>query len=292
MKHIINRARGAGLGISLAACFSPLAHAQEAPAPHAQPGNWNDTYIGARYSNDLYFPGSPKKVTQEIGTLTTTGGFKYGNYVFLVDYLVSDGNNPVAGGTTGAQEIFSRGRVDFSAGKILGHPVGFGVIRDVGLATGFEFAVKNDAMAARTRKLVLGPTVSFAVPRGHWNATLGWRTENNHNGITRTDVHYKTAAFLESAWAIPVDLGPAAALFKGFASITEPKGLDGFHTQTKTEVLTRMSLLFDAGALTGNPRTVLLGVGYEYWHNMFGTPASAKAGTRRSAPMLVGEIHF
>ena len=87
-------------------------------------------------------------------------------------------------------------------------------------------------------------------------------------------------------------LGPAPVVFKGFLSLTGPKGQDGFHTETKTEVLTRMSLLVDVGALAGHPRSFYFGPGYEYWHNMFGTPPTEAAGTRRSAFTLVGEVHF
>jgi hypothetical protein len=299
MKNIFKKARSARLAMILAVCFSPLSQAQEVsgseatqPGTSAPPAIWNDTYVGARYSDDFYFPGSANKVTQKIGFANSTGGFKYGSYMFNVDYLVSDGNNPVANGTTGAQEVYSVGHVEWSAGKILGHPVGFGIIRDFGLTTGYEFSSKDDAYGSRARMLMVGPTVEFAVPRGFWNLTAGARTESNHNGIVRADVDFSTAWHVESAWMIPFNVGPVPTVFKGFTSITGPKGKDGFHVQTKTEVLTRMSLLFDVGAIAGHPHTFYMGPGYEYWHNMFGTPSSEAAGTKRSAPTLVAEIHF
>ena len=293
MNNTFTLARGIKFGVTLAACISTLSQAQEAPVTHGPTGNWNDTMVRLRYADDLHFPGSANKVTQKIGVLTTVGGFKYGSYVFNVDFLVSDKNNPAAGSTTeGAQEVYSVGRATWSAGKILGHPVAFGPIRDVGLTTGYEFSSKNDAFEARSRMLVVGPSVDFAVPRGYWNATIGWRSETNYNGIVHKEVVYDTVAHLDSAWMIPFQLGAVPTVFKGFASITAPKGLDGFHAQTRTEVLTRMSLLVDVGALAGHPRTFYVGPGYEYWNNMFGTPASAKPGTHRSAAMLVGEIHF
>jgi len=290
-----NLSRKARLGLPAAFLIGSLtcsAHAQETIEPHGPPGNWNDSYIGARYSDDFYFPGSAEKVAQKIGFITTAGGFKYGSYVFNADFLVSDKNNPEAGGTRGAQEVYSVGRVDFSAARVFGHPIGGGFVRDIGLTTGYEFSAKDDAFANRARMLVLGPSVQFAVPRGYWNAMIGWRTENNYNGIVHKDVDYDTAAHAESSWMIPFHLGPAPVVFKGFISVTGPKGLDGFHTETKTEVLTRMSWLFDVGALAGHPRTFYLGPGYEYWHNMFGTPPAETRGTKRSAATVVGEIHF
>jgi hypothetical protein len=286
----------ARLGLLLAFCSSlagTCSHAQETVVPQGPPGNWNDTSLGARYSNDFYFPGSAEKVTQKIGFLNSAGGFRYGSYAFNVDYLVSDEHNPEAGSPHGAQEVYSVGRVDFSFGRVFGHPFGMGgVVRDVGLTTGYEFSSKNDAFANRARMLVLGPSVQFAVPRGFWNAMVGWRSENNYNGITHTDVHYDTAPHAETSWLIPFGLGPVPMVFKGFLSATAPKGLDGFHVHTRPETLTRMSLLFDVGALAGHPRAFYLGPGYEYWHNMFGTPSTEAPGTQRSAFTIVGEIHF
>ena len=285
----------AGLGLPAAFLIASLAHpahAQETVEPHGPPGNWNDTYIGARYSDNFRFPGSAEKVAQKIGFITSAGGFKYGSYVFNADFLVSDKNNPEAGGTRGAQEVYSVGRVDLSAARVFGHPIGAGFVRDIGLTTGYEFSAKDDAFANRARMLVLGPSVQFALPRGYWNAMIGWRTESNYNGIVHKDVDYDTAAHAESSWMVPFNLGPAPVVFKGFISVTGPKGLDGFHTETRTEVLARMSWLFDVGALAGRPRTFYLGPGYEYWHNMFGTPPGEAQGTRRSAATIVGEIHF
>jgi hypothetical protein len=187
-----------------------------APPQFAQPTSWNDTYIGYRVGTNFYYPGvrtasgAPAKITQNIGFLTTTGGFKYGSYAFNVDYLVSSMANPEAGptsaygyptpGSGGAQEVYSVGRVTLSAGKIFGRPMSYDFIRDFGLTAGYEFGTKNDAYAERARMLVVGPTVEFAIPRGFWNGTLGVRTESNHDGITNVDVHFNPAVHLESFW--------------------------------------------------------------------------------------------
>jgi hypothetical protein len=279
------------------------------PGLFAPPTSWNDTYIGYRVGTDFYYPGvrtasgAPAKITQNIGFLTTTGGFRYGSYAFNVDYLVSSMANPEAGptnqygyptpGSGGAQEVYSVGRVSLSASKIFGRSFSWGVIRDFGLTGGYEFGTKNDAYAERARMLVLGPTVEFAIPRGFWNVTLGVRTESNHDGITNVDVRFNPAVHLESSWLYPFRIGPVPLVFKGFASVTGPKGKDGFGVQTTTEFLTRAYLMADVGSFAGHPRTAYLGVGYEYWHNMYGTPASEQPGTTQtSVPMFVAELHF
>jgi hypothetical protein len=140
--------------------------------------------------------------------------------------------------------------------------------------------------------IVFGPTIEFALPRGFLNLTAGLRTESNHNGITGVDVHFNTAWHIESSWLFPFRVGPLPLVLRGFASMTGPKGKDGFGVQTTTEFLTRVSLLADLGSFAGHPRAVYAGVGYEYWHHMYGTPTSETVGTITSAPMLIAEIHF
>ena len=319
------------LAASLALCFGGAAHAQDAAAPAdnthlppaqeqhgAPPTNWNDTFVGYRYSNNFHFPGSAAKVAQNIGSLTTTGGFGLGSYFFNVDYLQSDRNNPEASangvngvGTHGADETYSVGHVEWSGSKILRQHLGFGFIRDLGVTTGYEWGTKDDQFEQRAKMWMLGLTAEFAVP-GYWNLTVGARNEQNYNGITGVDLHYKTAWHVDSAWMIPISGAPVPLVFKGFVAVTGPKGQDGFDVstgvpeKTTTETLLRTSLLVDVGSLIGHPKALYIGPGYEYWNHMFGAPSQtgsfnpttfqttpvANVGIKRSAAVFVAEAHF
>ncbi len=319
------------LAASLALCFGGVAHAQDAAAPAdnthlppaqeqhgAPPTNWNDTFVGYRYSNNFHFPGSAAKVAQNIGSLTTTGGFGLGSYFFNVDYLQSDRNNPEASangvngvGTHGADETSSVGHVEWSGSKILHQHLGFGFIRDLGVTTGYEWGTKDDQFEQRAKMWMLGLTSEFAVP-GYWNLTVGARNEQNYNGITGVDLHYKTAWHVDSAWMIPINGAPVPLVFKGFVAVTGPKGEDGFDVstgvpeKTTTETLLRTSLLVDVGSLIGHPKALYIGPGYEYWNHMFGAPSQtgafnpttfqttpvANVGIKRSAAVFVAEAHF
>ena len=330
MKTKSNTARTT-LAASLALCFGGAAHAQDAAAPvdnthlppaqeqhGAPPTNWNDTFVGYRYSNNFHFPGSAAKVAQNIGSLTTTGGFGLGSYFFNVDYLQSDRNNPEASangvngvGTHGADETYSVGHVEWSGSKILHQHLGFGFIRDLGVTTGYEWGTKDDQFEQRARMWMLGLTAEFAVP-GYWNLTVGARNEQNYNGITGVDLHYKTAWHVDSAWMIPISGAPVPLVFKGFVAVTGPKGQDGFDVstgvpeKTTTETLLRTSLLMDVGSLIGHPKALYIGPGYEYWNHMFGAPSQtgsfnpttfqttpvANVGIKRSAAVFVAEAHF
>ena len=316
--------------LALAACLAGAAQAQDAAAPDnthlppaqethgAPPTNWNDTFVGYRYSSDFHFPGSAAKVAQNIGSLTTTGGFSLGSYYFNVDYLQSDRNNPEASstgvdgvGTHGADETYSVGHVEWSGSKILHQHLGFGFVRDLGVTTGYEWGTKDDQFEQRAKMWMLGLTAEFAVP-GYWNLTVGARNEQNYNGITGVDLHYKTAWHVDSAWMIPIQGAPVPLVFKGFLALTGPKGGDGFDVatgvpeKTTTETLLRTSLLVDVGSLAGHPKSLYIGPGYEYWNHMFGAPSQTgsfntttfqtttvpNVGIKRSAPVFVAEAHF
>ena len=329
MHNKFNTSASVTLAASLAACLVGGAQAQDgAPdnthLPPAQethgapPTNWNDTFVGYRYSSNFHFPGSSAKVAQNIGSLTTTGGFGLGNYFFNVDYLVSDRNNPEASpdgvsgvGTHGAQETYSVGHVEWSGSKILHQHLGFGFVRDLGVTTGYEWGTKDDQFEQRAKMWMLGLTAEFAVP-GYWNLTVGARNEQNYNGITGVDLHYKTAWHVDSAWMIPINGAPVPLVFKGFLAVTGPKGGDGFDVstgvpeKTTTETLLRTSLLVDVGSLIGHPKALYVGPGYEYWNHMFGAPSQtgafnpttfqttpvANVGIKRSAAVFVAEAHF
>jgi nucleoside-specific outer membrane channel protein Tsx len=309
MTHEFTPSQGLRLAASLLAlCAGGLVHAQDAAQDnthlppeektHAPAKNWNDTFLSYRYSGGYTFPGSSAKVAQNIGSLTTTGGFALGSYYFNVDYLQSDHNNaeaspnvPAAYLHHGAQETYSVGHVEWSGSKIFGTHLGVGLIRDFGLTTGYEWGTKDDEFEQRAKMWMIGLTAEFAVP-GYWNLTVGARNEQNFNGITGVDLHYDTAWHVDSAWMIPFNVGPAPLVFKGFVAVTGPKGEDGFGPEkTVTETLLRTSLLLDAGALFGHPRTFYVGPGFEHWNHMFGAP-STTPGTKHDTPVFVAEAHF
>jgi len=326
-----NTAARTTLAASLAICFAGATSAQDVAAPAdnthlppaqeqhgAPPTNWNDTWVGYRYSSDFHFPGSAAKVAQNIGSLSTTGGFGLGSYYFNVDYLQSDRNNPEASpagvsgvGTHGADETYSVGHVEWSGSKILHQHLGYGFIRDLGVTTGYEWGTKDDQFEQRAKMWMLGLTAEFAVP-GYWNLTVGARNEQNYNGITGVDLHYKTAWHVDSAWMIPINGAPVPLVFKGFLAVTGHKGEDGFDVatnvpeKTTTETLLRTSLLMDLGSLIGHPKSLYVGPGYEYWNHMFGAPSQtgsfnpqtfqtttvSNVGIKRSAAVFVAEAHF
>jgi nucleoside-specific outer membrane channel protein Tsx len=292
--HVMSR-----LHLTIAMLFS-----LSVSAVHA--ADFSDTWLGLRYGTSFREPFAPNKIQKEIVSLNHFSGYKYGSNFFNVDLLNSDSNNLATGGGGGAHNVYVTYRHTLSLSAISGTPMKFPGVRDVGITGGFEWGVANDQFAGRTRKLVLGPKVSFDVP-GFLDLALVARTERNHNwfataagfggagctGICNPDVTFKTAPGIEVAWLTPFTAG-LPAKFQGFMSWTGQKGRDGLGAETKPETLLELSVLFDVGSVAGRNGAVFAGVGYQYWKNKYGNNSAndPTGGSTARVPQLLVEAHF
>jgi len=254
--------------------------------------DFSDTYLGYRYSSKFTEPAISGDVPKHILMLGHFSAYKYGTNFFNLDILKSIENDPAARNSTAqAQELYFAYRHALSLGKVTGAPLTFGPIRDISITAGFDAGAKDTSFAPRPWKLLLGPTLNFSLPVGFIDVSALLYKEDNNNGIVSREVKFDTTYQLGAVWGVPFTLG-VPAIFKGFLSITGPKGKDGFGVETETETLLRASVQWDVGTLAGlNKGTVFTGVGYEYWKNKFGNP-STTVGSKTSAPTLHFEWHF
>lgn len=275
-------------------------------ASQANASEWSDTYLGYRYGSQFREPTNTQDVKKNIFSLTHADGYKYGSNFFTVDMLQSDSKDPASGAFQGAspggaQEVFVVYRHTLSLGKVSGSPMKFGPVRDIGAVLGFDFSSKNDDFGARVRRPLGGLSVSLDVP-GFWNVGLLYQQEHNHNGIVplignppgmSSDVRFKNTWRLETSWGIPFNAG-IPAKFQGFLNYIAPKGKDGFGVDTKAELLTEISVMFDVGSLAGQKETFYAGLGYQYWKNKFGNDSSldATGGATAKVPQVLLEVHF
>ncbi|HJV89287.1 MAG TPA: hypothetical protein VJ623_03200 [Holophagaceae bacterium] len=237
-------------------------------------GDWSATSMGYRYGTQFREPGIQAAITKNTFTFTHANGYSLGENFFTVDLLRSDANDPSNGaGSEGAQEVYAVYRHDLSLGKLFRTSLQAGPIRDVAFTAGFDYSAKNTEFAPAVRKILLGPTLAFAVPKGFVKLGLLYYKEKNHNSFgTGSDknVSFDPTYQVALAWGLPVDLGPVATSFQGFGTYTGAKGKDGNLKDTEPETLVRMAWLFDVGAAAGKKGTWLVGPGYEYWKNKFG----------------------
>ena len=262
--------------------------------------DWSDTSMGYRQGSKFAEPFNANDIAKNILNLNHASGYKYGSNFFNADVLLSDSKDPAgAGSSNGAQEIYILYRHTLDLEKLTGRPMKFGPIRGVGLTGGFDVNTKTDAgYNSKKRMLVAGPTLMFDVP-GFLNVGLLalWESNAPYNTFSKKSTPrytYDTHPMLTAAWAIP--LGKDTGLsFEGFANFIASKGKSESGADTAAETNIDMQVMYDLSGLIGaKPKSLKLGLEYQYWKNKFGNNASGPAGKGAFAktPMIRAEYHF
>jgi nucleoside-specific outer membrane channel protein Tsx len=258
----------------------------------ANAAEWSDTSIGYRYGTKFREPFIAEDITKSIIDFQHVSGYKYGVNFFNVDLLMSDKNDPAAGGA-GAQEAYVVYRNTVDLAKLTGSEYKWGIIKDVGGTFGFDWNTKNDiGYSSKKRMLVVGPTLMMDVP-GFLNVGVFALFESNAPVGISDRYTYDTHAMLDLNWGIPIGSSPFS--FQGYFDIIAPKGKDEFGNDTATETHFDVAIMLDVGKVLGGPKdTFKLGLEYEYWKNKFGNDHNGPAGDGAFAktPMIRAEYHF
>lgn len=258
----------------------------------ASAAKWSDTSMSYRTGNQFREPAIAKNVSKDIVGFTHVSGYDYGQNFLNVDVLMSDKNDPARGGDTGAQEIYLVYAHQLYLGKVFDKNLSFGPVKEVALTTGFDLNTKDTAFAPKVRKLLVGPTLKFDIPKGFFDVSLLFYKEWNNNGIVGKSVNFDPTYRIAMAWGVPFSLGPVPLSFEGFLNYTGEKGKDGFGVETDPETWSDMFIMADLGKmLMDKPRTLRAGIGYEYIKNKFGSK-DGSTGSKTTTPMIKVQWHF
>jgi nucleoside-specific outer membrane channel protein Tsx len=278
----------------------------------ASAADWSDTNIGYRTGNNFREPGKEMSIQKQIISFGHVSGNSLGGNFFTVDMLKSDANDPVNNEANapkkGAQEVYVVYRNSLSFSKMTKSKVEFGPVRDIEWTTGFDYSAKNTQFAPSVYKLMTGPTFSFKVPNGFATAGLQYYKEWNHNAFGaysaggNNNVVFDGTWMFNGAWGLSIPVGKVDTKFKGFLSLTGPKGQDGANVKTVVETLGRAYWMFDfSPLLRAKKGTWQIGPGFEYWNGKFGdpsyrtlaaTPAGRTVNPTTTAMMAALEYHF
>ena len=254
--------------------------------------NWSDTSVFYRTGNNFREPANSKNVSKDIFGFTHVRGYDYGQNFLNVDILTSDKNDPARGGSQGAQEIYVVYAHQLYLGKVFKKDLSFGPVKEVALTTGFDWNTKDTAFAPKVRKVLIGPTLKFDIPKGFLDVSLLYYKEKNNNGIVGKSVDFDSTYRIALAWGVPFQLGPVPLSFEGFLNYTGEKGKDGFGDKTGPETWSDIFVMADVGQMVmGKPKTLRAGIGYEYIKNKFGATSDI-AGSKTTTPMLKVQWHF
>jgi hypothetical protein len=281
-----------------------------APAPAGSPNGTAPPFKPPTFADDtLMYVFGPKYRNPFITTPSQPDGadisrnnielkhidaWKYGHNLVEIIIKKSSEVEPAAGGGTGALGLYSIFRSGVGINRVAGKPVvAIGPLRDVDIQVGMNLETKSSDYAPQERTLYFGPNFQFRVGGGFLNVGLHLRKEWNHNGSLGVNESYDVDFNVEPVWHIPFRIGGARLAFDGYADYNTPKGKDAAGHDTRAEFIARPLLKLDISPLVGRQAHVLeLGVGFEYWHNMFGKDADRVPGADQLTPVFSLAVHL
>jgi len=219
---------------------------------------WSSTEV--HYSKgDLLDPFSGKDLDTTIVTFQHAGGHKYGKNFFFVDHSRTKDSKT---------EFYGEWYSTFSLGAITGDDMSFGMVKDVGLLAGFNFAPSVD-------KMILLPGVSLALDLpGFAFANLDI-TGYNHVTTKTGDKEEESSYMLDFNWAYPFKAGGFSWSIEGHAEYIAGRDVinsDGSKgTPVENWILAQPQLRMDLGEALGNEAgNFFVGIEYQYWKNKLG----------------------
>lgn len=245
---------------------------------------WSDNAIGYRYGTKFAEPYVSSDIRKHIINFTHASGSKIGSNYVNVDVLKSDRRDD------NATELYLVYRYTLDLGKVSSRDLRFGPVRGMGFTAGVDLNTKNDpGYGSKKRMLVAGPTLMFDVP-GFLNVSLLALWESNRPVGVGSRYYYDVHPMLAAVWNIPVS-GEKWS-FEGYINYIAAKGLNEFGGPTSAETNIDMQLMYDVSSAANlKPKTLKVGVEYQYWRNKFGNPSNVPGSTART-PMIRAEYHF
>jgi nucleoside-specific outer membrane channel protein Tsx len=241
-------------------------------AVSSQAAIWSSSEV--HYSSGDYLNSDNDKhdVTTSILTFQHASGHKYGDNFFFVDHSrVKDGNST----------LYAEWYSNFSLGAISGNDMSFGMVKDVGLIAGFNFASDVDSTW-----FLPGVRLALDIP-GFAFANLDMTAYNHVAGGDKSDgvftvVDETSSYMLDFNWAYPFKMAGGSWSLEGHAEFIAGRDQinkysydpnTGKATPTKLEnwILIQPQLRFDLGEALGNDAgNFFVGVEYQYWKNKLG----------------------
>lgn len=204
----------------------------------AQVFDWQTTNIQALRGHD-YKLGERQR---SIITLEHANGWAYGDNYAWIDLIYPDGRDYTYYG-----EFSPR----LSLGKITGHDLSYGIIKDILLSTTFE------KLKGQGPQYLYGGAVDLNLPGFKFFKTNFYV----HDSTERDGKTWQVTL----AWNRPFQIGGTKFLIEGFSDI---QGREGTSQANQSFVL---RFLMDVGyALGGEENKLWAGVEYQYWHNKAG----------------------
>lgn len=215
---------------------------------------WSNTELHIQYG-DLDIPSFAGGGSSDhlIYTLQHASGWKYGDNFFFFDVLDSDDPGFQDSDTYG--EWYS----NFSLGKITGNKVGFGIVNDIGLILGFNWAAD-----ARVRKYLPGVRFSLTLPGFAFANVDVTAYIDDSEGVGRGGAPKEDDSFMvDFNWKRPFKIGDANFSIEGHIEYIGSRDNE-FGGDVESWILAQPQFRWYPN------EHIALGIEYQFWSNKLG----------------------
>jgi len=210
-------------------------------------------------------------------TLQHASGWDYGENFFFIDFVrlnnngTNPDNNPDNSGLNGAL-AYAEWYPGFSLNKMTNYDFSFGLVKDISIITGFNFAPEVDSWW-----FLPGVRLALDLP-GFKFSNLDFTLFQHHsvgdiNSQQFTIVDQENSWMIDFNWAYLFNNGNSNWSLTGHIEYINGRNQVSNFSTTRLEswVLFQPQLRFDIGKFMGGPaKRLYMGIEYQYWKNKLG----------------------
>jgi nucleoside-specific outer membrane channel protein Tsx len=233
---------------------------------------WSSTEVQLQAFGELERVGTGGTADTTIITLQHAGGWEYGDNFFFVDHSRYSVNNDANFPVDDSSEFYGEWYSNFSLGAITGKDLSFGLVKDIGLVVGTNFAPEVDSMW-----VLPGVRFSLDLP-GFAFAQIDVTSYMHQGGGSAsssvfTVVDEDSSFMIDFSWAYPFKVGSTSWSIEGHLEYIDGRQQTNNFGTTDLEswILFQPQIRLDLGEALGNKAgRLFVGLEYQYWKNKLG----------------------
>lgn len=233
---------------------------------------WSNTEVQLQAFGELERVGTGGTADTTIITLQHAGGWEYGDNFFFIDHSRYSVNNDANFPVEDSSEFYGEWYSNFSLGAITGNDFSFGIVKDIGVVAGVNFAPEVDSSW-------LLPGVRFSLDLPGFAFAQVDVTSYIHQGggsassSVFTVVDEDSSFMIDFSWAYPFKIGSTSWSIEGHLEYIDGRQQTNNFGSTELEswILFQPQVRLDLGEALGNKAGQLfVGIEYQYWQNKLG----------------------
>lgn len=243
----------------------------------ANPLMWSNNSLSYLYGHGYKVDGTGNDIQQTI-TFEHASGWTWGDIFLFVDNKWSNGLSGNDGYT-----YYGEFSPRLSLGKISGHRLSYGIVKDVLIAATYERG------EGRNRKYLLGPAVDLNLPGfDRFSLNTYYRKPDGITGKASGQWQ------INPTWAMTIPLGRSDILFDGYLEwYVNDVGTKGTSNYVAKSFHFNPQIKYDVGKAMGQaPARFYAGIEWDYWSDKYGIEDSHGFPTDQNALSALIKVHF